>query len=99
MVIVPKMHRGAPGCREFNYNYYGATKVIILLFGAANYFVANSQTGEPGIAKESKSASRQETFVGNALKIKKLEHRLWSYDMMDCILIPTLVDKDAIHPQ
>ena len=99
MVIVPKIYRGAPGSREFNYNYYGATKAIIPLLGAAKHFVADSQTGEPDTANESKNASLQETFVGNALKIKKLEHRLWSYDMMDCILIPTLVDKDAIHPQ
>ena len=76
---------------------YGATKEFSLLFVSVKHFFANSWTGEYDTANEKKYASIQETFPGNTLKCKKLNERLWVYDMVDCPKIPILRDHNAIY--
>ena len=59
--------------------------------------VADIPTGEYDTAKETKYVSIKETLVGNTLKCKQLNERLWTYDMVDCLDILILRDTNALH--
>ena len=70
---------------------------IFLMFGSAKYSVAGSQAGESDTTDKTKYVSIQETFVGDTLKCKKLNERLWIYNMVYFLKIPILRGHNDIH--
>ena len=95
--IVLNNLRGKPGITQHDTQFSSAAKVFSLLFGSAKYSIAGSQTGEYDTANNTKYTSIQEIFVGNTLKCKKLNKRLWIYDMVYLLKTPILRDHKAIH--
>ena len=96
-VILPRNIRGTPRKSKHDTHFSGVTKALSSLFGPSKHFVANSRTGESDIENETKYASIQDMFVGKTLKCKKLNERLWIYDMVYWLKIPILRYHNTIN--
>ena len=96
-VIVTKNIQVTFRTRQHDTQFYGATKALSLVFGAANHSFANSWTGEYDTASEKKYASVQETFFGNTLKCNELNEHLWIYNIVYFLRIPILRDYNTIR--
>ena len=95
--ILPKNIWGPPETSQNYTHFSGTTNALSSLFGSVNVFVADSRTGEFNTANDAKYVSIQETFVGKTLTFKKLNERLWIYNMVDFLNTPILRDNNAIH--
>ena len=95
--IVLNNLRGKSGTTQHDMHFSGASKVFSFRFGSIKNYVAVSQTGEYDTTNKTKYASIQEIFVGNMPKCKKLNERLWIYNMVYFLKIPILRDHNAIH--
>ena len=67
------------------------------MFGSAKHYVASSQTGESDTTDKKKYESIKEAFSGNTLKCKKLNERLWIYNILYFLNIPILRYHKDIH--
>ena len=87
-----KSKRGFEGSRERDVHHKNAIYALSSVFGAAKHFIHKNSEGE---SESTKYSDIQSKYVRNLTKVKLLETRVTSYDMLTPFLIPKLIDPEA----
>ena len=96
-VVIPKNIRGIPGTGQHDTHFSGNTKALYLLFGSEIVLLPSVGLVNPKLKTRQNMRLFKRRFFGNTLKCKKLNERLWIYNMVNFLKIPILRDTNATH--